>query len=150
MGFDDVSRLLEERRAAVEVELNRLEAEVERIAGLIASCRGERDELQIACRVVARLPLVRPVPEAVTDGNDPVSSDAPVEVFTPWVLGMLGRVGRPVRCQEVLQTMGEDPGVARNVERVRHRLKKLVRNGQLVESEPGMFTLAGIGTPPTG
>jgi hypothetical protein len=50
----------------------------------------------------------------------------------------------------VLQALGEDPGVARNVERVRHRLKKLVRDGLVVESEPGVFTLAGIDPPAIG
>lgn len=48
MGFDDVFQLLEERRAAVKVELDRLEVEAERISGLIASRRGDLDELGIA------------------------------------------------------------------------------------------------------
>jgi hypothetical protein len=93
MGFDDVFRLLEERRSAVEVELDRLEVEAERIAALIASGRGELDELRIACRVVSRLPMARPTQVVVADRDDPVSSDTPVEVFTPWVLGMLGQAG---------------------------------------------------------
>ena len=166
MAFDEVFRMLEERRAAVGVELDRLGLESERIAGLIASRNEELGELNVAWRVVGRLPDCRPTvgvpggrgdpvqsdgPPAVSGRDwDPVSSDTPVEVFTPWLLGMLGEVGRAVRCQEVVRALGEDPGVARNVERVRHRLKKLARDGVVVEPQPGVFTLAGVDGPPGG
>jgi hypothetical protein len=166
MGFDEVFRMLEERRAAVGVELDRLGLEAERIAGLIASGNEELEELDVAWRVVGRLPGCRPsvgVPggrgdPVRSDGppvvsgqdGDAVSFDTPEEVFTPWLLAMLGEAGRAVRCQEVVRALGEDPDVARNVERIRHRLKKLARNGVVVEPQPGVFTLAGIDVPSDG
>jgi hypothetical protein len=41
----------------------------------------------------------------------------------------------------VVAALGEDASVARHVERVRHRLKKLRQVGRVEEIAPGVFTL---------
>jgi hypothetical protein len=66
-----------------------------------------------------------------------------VEAFAVQVLAVLAGHGRALRCREVVAALGEDPSVARHVERVRHRLKKLCVAGQVEQIAPGMFTLAG-------
>jgi hypothetical protein len=59
------------------------------------------------------------------------------------LLAVLAGHAQGVRCRDVVAALGEDPGVPRTVERVRHRLKKLVLAGLVVEPEPGVFTRAG-------
>ena len=134
---DQVVRLLGEREAAVRAEWLRLEQEAARIAGLIEECRREAERLAIAREVLSGL---------VTGTAEPASAAAdlnPDGVFTDRLLAVLAEAGRPVRCREVVAALGEDPSVARHSERVRHRLKKLVTAGRVVEREPGLFTLTG-------
>ena len=80
----------------------------------------------------------------------PGSSAVELEVFTERLLGVLAERGRAVRCQEVVAALGQDASVARHVERVRHRLKKLCRAGRVAETTPGMFTLSGVSGRATG
>lgn len=114
----------------------RLEQEATRIGGLIEQCRQEVERLAIAREVLSGL-VAEPV-GAVPAGQD-LKPDA---VVTQQVLAVLAERG-PVRCRDVVAALGEDPLVARHVERVRHRLKKLVTAGRVTEPEPGLFTIAG-------
>lgn len=148
MEVGEVLRLLDEREVACRAEADRLQAEAERIGALLAACRQEVERLATAREVVGELSAaypaviaavaVMPVPVAgaVAPGGD-------VEAFTKQVLAVLAERERPVRCREVVAALGEDPSVARHVERVRHRLKKLCAAGQVAQIAPGMFTLAG-------
>jgi siroheme synthase len=139
---DQVLRLLGEREAASRAEMARLEQEAGRIAGLIEECRREAERLAVAREVVSGL-VAEPEVAAVA-GQDV----RPDEVVTQRVLAVLAGSG-PVRCRDVAAALGEDPAVARHVERVRHRLKKLVAAGRVAEPEPGLFTIAGdLPTPP--
>jgi hypothetical protein len=109
--------------------------EAAQIAGLIEACRREIERLTVTREVLSGL---------VTVPAEPVSADpepAPDGVFADQLLAILAEAGRPVRCREVVAVMGEDPSVARHGERVRHRLKKLVMAGRVIEVEPGLFTL---------
>ena len=146
MDRDQVLRLLREREAACQAELVRLEQEAARIAELIGGCRRESERLVTAREVVAGLlvadPGVRVAGPATERGR---LSD--VDGSTERVLAVLAERG-PVRCRDVVAAFGEDPSVARHVERVRHRLKKLVAAGRVVQ--PGVFTLAGGSDPPPG
>ncbi|MEU4238627.1 hypothetical protein [Actinoplanes sp. NPDC026619] len=135
MDGDQIVRLLAEREAAARVEWLRLEQEAAQIAGLIEACRREIERLTVTREVLSGL---------VTVPAEPVSADpepAPDGVFADQLLAILAEAGRPVRCREVVAVMGEDPAVARHGERVRHRLKKLVTAGRVIEVEPGLFTL---------
>jgi hypothetical protein len=66
------------------------------------------------------------------------------------LLAILAEAARPVRCRDVVAALGEDPAVARRVERVRNRLKKLAAAGRVSEVEPGLFTLVDDSGPSTG
>jgi len=140
-----VLQLLDEREAACRAEADRLQCEAERIGALLAVCRQELERLVTARDVVGELTVAYPaaavMPERVAGAAAPGGD---VEAFT---VRVLGERGRPMRCREVVAALGEDPLVARHVERVRHRLKKLCAAGQVAEPAPGMFTLAGaVGT----
>lgn len=148
MEVGEVLHLLDEREAACRAETDRLQSEAERIGALLAACRQELERLVTAREVVGELAVAYPaaavVPamraDAATPGGD-------LEAFTKRVLAVLAERGRAVRCREVVAALGEDPSVARHVERVRHRLKKLRAVGRVAETAPGVFTLAGaVGT----
>jgi hypothetical protein len=139
---DQILRLLGEREAAGRAEVLRLEQEAARITGLIEERRREVERLAIAFEVLSGLVAVPA--GAVRRGLKP---DA---VFADQLLAVLAEAGRPVRCREVVASLGEDPLVARHGERVRHRLKKLVVAGRVSEVEPGLFALAGDSVRPAG
>ena len=144
MDRDQILRLLGEREAAGRAEVVRLEQEAARITGLIEACRREVDRLATAREVLSG--LVAEPAGAVPAGQD-LKPDA---VLAAQLLAVLAEVGRPVRCRDVVAALGEDPAVARHVERVRHRLKKLVTAGRVVEPGPGLFTVAGDFGPSAG
>jgi hypothetical protein len=144
MDRDQILRLLGEREAAGRAEWLRLEQEAARIAGLIEGCRQEIERLAITREVLSG--LVTGPAEPVAAATDP----KPDGVFADQLLTVLAEMGRPVRCREVVAVLGEDPAVARHGERVRHRLKNLVKAGLVSEVEPGLFTLAGDSGRPVG
>lgn len=142
MGCEEVRRLLAERETAFKLEAERLEAEVERIAGLLAACRKELERLVVAREVVGELPQHRlSACWEARDGSVVLAADAGPSAFADQLVEVLAELGRPVRCQEVVARLGEDAGVPRYVERVRHWLKKLKAAGRVMEAEPGLFTL---------
>jgi hypothetical protein len=136
--------MLGEREAVGRAEVARLEDEAARIAGLIEECRREVDRLATAREVLAE--LVEELPGAVPAGHDL----RPEPIVVDQLLTILAEAGRPMRCRDVVTALGEDPSVARRVERIRHRLKKLATVGRVVETEPGLFTLTDDSVPSTG
>lgn len=50
----------------------------------------------------------------------------------------------PLRCKEVCAALGEEATASR-VETMRSKLKRLAERGVLLETEPGLFTLAAAG-----
>jgi precorrin-4 methylase len=141
---DQILRLLGEREAAGRAEVVRLEQEAARITGLIEECRREVERLAIAREVLSGL-VAGPV------GAAPAEQDLkPDAVSGDQLLAVLAGSGQPVRCRDVVAALGEDPSVARRVEGVRHRLKKLVAAGRVAEPQPGLFTLAGGSGPSSG
>jgi hypothetical protein len=140
VGFDEVLRLLSEQETMCRAEVERLDAEQARLAGLLAACRVELERLVVAREVVAGLTPRPPVAVAVSAGGG-VPAVENTE-FGQQLLNVLAAHAGPMRCREVVAALGEDPRVARHGERVRHRLKKLVAADLVIEPEPGMFTLA--------
>ena len=89
------------------------------------------DRRSTARRAVSGLPVVGGVPDssAVAAGDE-------VEEFTVRLLAVLTGHGRPVRCRELAEALGRDTWVARNVDRLRHRMKRLVGIGQARDVHP--------------
>jgi hypothetical protein len=124
---------------------------MERIGELLAVCQAELERLVTARGVVGELVVTHPVKApAQINGIVLMAGTREVEVFTDRVLAVLAERGRAVRCQEVVAALGEDATVARHVERVRHRLKKLAVAGRVEEMTPGMFTLPRARGPAKG
>lgn len=135
MSCDEVLRQLDEREVACRAEAERLEGEAERIAGLLSACQGELEKITIAREVFSGLPAARRSPEAAGAAGTGMFEE---------VLAVLRRCGRPMRCREVADELGLDGTAARHTERMRHRLKKLKKTGQVLEVSPGVFTLPGV------
>jgi hypothetical protein len=147
MDCGGVLRLLDERQAACRAQMNRLREEAERIAELLDACGLELERVATAREVVAGLSEVTDVGQsraAVSVAGDEL------EEFAGRVLEVLAGRGAAMRCRELAEALGDDAGVARNVERVRHRMKRLVRAGRVSEPESGVFALAGAGGHATG
>jgi hypothetical protein len=140
VGVDEVLRLLGEQESMCRAEVERLDAEQARLAGLLATCRVELERLVVAREVVAGLVPPPPV-AAVASAGGGVPAGQSTE-FGQQLLNVLAAHAGPMRCRQVVAALGEDPRVARHGERVRHRLKKLVAADLVIEPEPGMFTLA--------
>lgn len=146
MDRDGVLRLLDERQAACRAQADRLREEAERIAGLLEACQRELERVVTAREVVAGLSAVAEPGQrrvvATTAGDE--------QEFTDRALEVLAEGGAAMRCRELAEALGDDAAAARDVERVRHRMKRLVRAGRVTEPAPGMFALPGAGGPSTG
>jgi hypothetical protein len=147
MDRDGVLCLLDERQAVCRAQMDRLREEARRIAELLDACGLELGRVATAREVVAGLSGVTGAGRERAAVS--VAEDEP-EGFTDQVLAILADRGAGARCRELAEALGQDAGVARNVERVRHRMKRLVRAGRVAEPEQGMFALAGAGGHATG
>ena len=140
MGVDEVLRLLGEQETMCRAEVERLEAERARRADLLATCRVELERLVVAREVIAGLVPAPPVAAAAWAGGG-VPAGRSTE-FGQQLLAVLAAHAGPMRCRQIVAALGEDPKVARQGERVRHRMKKLVAADLVIEAVQGEFTLA--------
>ncbi|WP_159054783.1 hypothetical protein [Streptomyces dysideae] len=156
VGCDEVLVLLREHEAACCGEAERLRGEAERIAGLLRVCEEELARLSTAVQVVGELPAVQtsavsarlqvPAPRGELAGGQAAEVAAS---FTERVLGVLAGYAGPVRCRQVVEGLGLE-ATARNVERVRHQLKKTAAAGRVVQTPGGLFTLTRVRAPAGG
>ncbi|GAA3771591.1 hypothetical protein [Streptomyces chiangmaiensis] len=149
MGCDEVLRQLEERESAFRVEVERLQDEYERLGVLLADRRGELDRVRTARQVIDELPATHPAPGPVPSVADVLpaprgeaAASAVGGMTAEAVLAVLSERG-PQRCRDVVGALGGDGMAAREIERVRHRLKRLKDQGLVAEPARGVFTLAG-------
>ena len=144
--------MLDERVASCRMELDRLGLEAARLAKLIEDRGLELDRLTITREVIGELPDTDQAPEAATSesGDQTEPGVAAEAVSADPILGLVGDLGGRVCCRDIVTALGENPRVARNIERVRRQLKLLVEQGHLLESRPGIFTLTGNGGLPKG
>jgi hypothetical protein len=146
MGHEKVLRLLDDRVASCRVELDRLGVEAARLGKLIEDRGRELDRLTIAREVIGTLPNDDDQALEETSSDDSGKADAgaaaDAALIDP-VLGLVAELGGKVCCRDVVTALGENPQVARNIERIRRRLKLLVDQGYLLQSRPGIFILAG-------
>jgi len=156
VGCDEVLVLLREREAAYRGEAERLRGEAERIAGLLRVCEEELARLSTAVQVVGELPAVQPsavsarlqVPAPRGELADGQAAEVAAS-FTERVLGVLAGYAGPVRCRQVVEGLGLE-ATARNVERVRHQLKKTAAEGRVMQTPGGLFTLTRVRAPAGG
>jgi hypothetical protein len=123
------------------------------ITGLLAVCEAELERLVTARQVVGELPAVHvaaavpdrpalPTPRTGSAEVREIGQDAAAP-FAEQVLKVLAGHAGPVRCRAGRR--GAGPGDhARNVERVRQRLKKAAAAGVVVKTPGSLFTLARV------
>jgi hypothetical protein len=150
MGCDEVLAALREREASCRRETERLRAEAERIAALLAVCEQELARVSTACEVVGELPVAHgavgtvrawvPAPRAETVVPARGESAGRGGELCDRVLAVLAAHAGPVRCRQVVEALGLPAG-PREVERVRHQLKKAAAAGRVVRTPGGLFTL---------
>lgn len=88
MGCEEVLGLLAERETAFRAEADRLEAEAERIAGLLAACRKELERLVVAREVIGELPQHRPpLPQQDRGGGGVLVPRADSAAFADQLVG---------------------------------------------------------------
>lgn len=154
MGCEAVERALEGFVAACRSDVERIRGEWERIGVLLAAREAELARAVTAQEVLTALPGVHPpTVEVKFPAPRGGSATAPVEVggalaraeareeFTAQVLDLLSASRVPMRCKDVVTALGGDAEVAREVEKVRHHLKRAKREGLVREREAGLFTL---------
>lgn len=153
MGCEAVERTLEELVAGCRGNVDRLRGELERIGKLLADAEGELERLLTARQVLAELPDLHPptvevsLPAARSGprGSAPGGAErrrVERETFTATILDVLGSSRSPMRCKDLVAALGGDAEVPREVEKVRHHLKREKQAGRVLEREAGLFTLA--------
>lgn len=149
-----MERILEELVAGCRGNVERLRGELERIGRLLGDAERELERLVAARQVLSELPDVHP---PTVEVKLPAARTAPArpgagggadrrrverEVFTATVLDIVSASRSPMRCKDVVAALGGDPEVPREVEKVRHHLKREKEAGRVLEREAGLFTLA--------
>ena len=145
---------MREREAACLGEAERLRGEAERIAGCCGCASRSWPGCPRRVQVVGELPVVAhavavpgPAPRFLPRGRIRArrASGGGGLAFAERALGVLAGYAGPVRCRQVVEGLGLE-ATARNVERVRHQLKKTAAAGRVVQTPGGLFTLARAGT----
>ena len=62
-------------------------------------------------------------------------------------MSVLATSGRVMRVREIAAAIGEDVKQATRVETTRSRLKRLAKEGKVIEPEPGLFRIAPAARP---
>jgi hypothetical protein len=144
-GMDSLLQRLEEREAAARDQVERLRAQ---ITSLSAQLAAEEDTL-------SRLAVTRQTILTVLGGDDtvdagvatpPVAAHDAIPEASQRVLDVFAAAGQPLRAKDVCQAVGAGTD-ARQVERMRTRLKRLVGRGVLAEPQPGLFVIPGTAGP---
>jgi hypothetical protein len=130
---------LREQLAAAESEVSRLVITRQTVEEVLAAPCGA---LAAGVEPVPVAGLVRAaglLVAAETDGDAVVTSPAYRRITA-----VFAGTADPLRCKEVCAALGEQTTASR-VETMRSKLKRLVEHGVLLETEPGLFTLAAAG-----
>jgi hypothetical protein len=144
----EVLALLAEQEVACQAEVDRLRAEGERITVLLGERESELAEIATACRVVGRLSPssaaaseVRPVTSASSAVPAPRDAlELSWQEIAERIPGVLANYPGGVRAGQVAADLGLEPA-ARQVERVRHALRRSVAHGAAVAVPGGAFAL---------
>jgi hypothetical protein len=99
---------------------------------------------ELEAKLAALQPLLaaQPVPAAPTTPAPPGPQRVEWAVGMERILAVLATSGRGMRTREIAAAIGEDASLATRVETTRSRLKRLVKQGKVVERKPGYFRIA--------
>jgi hypothetical protein len=140
---------LEERAAAARSRVERLHAQIASLSAELAAEEQTLSRLTITRETVLTMLAGDDEPGTGVDRDagvaaSPVVSAAPavpMPAAYQQLLDVFTAAGQPLRAKQVCQALGTGTE-ARQVEKTRVRLKRLVDRGVLSEPEPGMFVMA--------
>jgi hypothetical protein len=101
---------------------------------------------ELEAKFAALEPLLAPRSESSPAAVALVVADGPQRV--EWAVGMerivavLATSGRLMRTRQIAAAIGEDVSQVTRVETTRSRLKRLVKQGKVIERKPGYFRIA--------
>ncbi|MDP4512155.1 hypothetical protein [Nonomuraea turcica] len=123
---------IEAREQAVAGQIERTRAEIDTLTARLRDLDEAAEHLRITRKTLLSL---ADEPETDTTPPAPVIPDHPAY---RQILNIFGDLGRPLRARDLCQTL-DLPIVPKNTEKIRAKLKRLVGQGILVETEPGLF-----------
>ncbi|MGP3930117.1 hypothetical protein [Nonomuraea sp. KM88] len=126
------ARKVDAREQALTGQIEQAQAEIDAMVAHLGELHEAIEHLRITRKTLLSL-ADEPGPEPAPP--PPVVPDHPAY---PQVLDAFADLGRPLRTRDLCQAL-DLPIVKKNTENIRAKLKRLVNQGILVETEPGMF-----------
>lgn len=130
---------LREQLAAAESEVSRLVITRQTVEEVLAAPSGALEPGVTPVPVAGLVRAAGLLVAAEEGGDAAVASSAYRRIAA-----VFAEATGPLRCKEVCAALGEEATASR-VETMRSKLKRLVERGVLLETEPGLFTLAAAG-----
>ena len=140
-----VWELLAEREAAATAAAETLREQIDKLSAELALVDTELTELAITRATLTKLVGVADAAAPVDAAVDATVASAPYQqiltVFTTASKSVGGDSVGGLRAKDICQALDLDI-TARHTEGIRAKLKRLVARNVLIETEPGLFTLA--------
>lgn len=123
---------IDAREQALTGQIEQTQAEIDAMVAHLGELHEALEHLRITRKTLLSL-ADEPGPEPAPP--PPVVPDHPAY---RQILNVFADLGRPLRARDLCQAL-DLPIVKKNTENIRAKLKRLVNQGILVETEPGMF-----------
>jgi hypothetical protein len=123
---------IDAREQALEREAAGAQAAIDEAAARLRDLEQEISDLQVTRKTLLSL-------AARDDEPAPPAPELPGHPACRQIMDAFADLRRPLRARDLCTAL-DLPIVARNVEGIRSKLKKLVSRGILAETEPGLFT----------
>ncbi|WP_194891439.1 hypothetical protein [Catenulispora pinisilvae] len=123
-----------DRQQALSAQADQVRAQIQQLADRLRDLDAELSDLHVARKVILELGPDEPAPPGLPDHPD-----------YQHILTVLTGTKTPQRAKDLCHALDMELTPNR-IEGVRAKVKRLVKNGLVVENEPGLFTLAH---PPT-
>jgi cell division septum initiation protein DivIVA len=127
---------IDAREQALAGEAEQAQARIDELAARLREVRQEVSDLQVTRKTLLSLAASDDAPVA---GPATPAPELPGHPAYQQILDAFAELRRPLRARDICTAL-DLPIVARNVESIRSKLKKLVTRGILAEPEPGLFT----------
>jgi hypothetical protein len=127
---------IDAREQALAGEAEQAQARIDEAAARLREVQQEISDLQVTRKTLLSLAADdgKPAAEPATP-----APELPGHPAYQQILDAFAELRRPLRARDLCTAL-DLPIVARNVESIRSKLKKLVTRGILAEPEPGLFT----------
>ncbi|WP_219825988.1 hypothetical protein [Nonomuraea typhae] len=124
---------IDAREQAVTCQIEQTRAEIDTLTTRLRDLEQAAEHLRITRKTLLSLA------DQPGAGNVPPAPVLPSHPAYRQILDLFADYGRPLRARDLCEAM-DLPIVAKNTEKIRAKLKRLVSQGILAETEPGLFT----------